>query len=149
MKRFVADCMLGRLARWMRYLGYDVLYFRDIEDRELVRIARAENRVLLTRDRGITRRFSLEHYLVKHEDIDSQIREILEVFPPEESQRSRCLLCNEVLLEVSNREDLMGRVPEYILNHHRQFQQCPSCGRVYWEGTHYKRMEERLSQICS
>ncbi len=149
MKRFIADCMLGRLAKWMRYIGYDVLYFRNIEDRELVRIARAEGRVLLTRDRGIPNKFRVEHYLLKHEDIDSQIKEILEKFPPSEKLNSRCLECNIPIQEVQNKEQIQHRVPEYVLLHHKQLWCCPQCGKVFWRGTHYRNMEEKLSQICN
>lgn len=149
MKRFVADCMLGRLAKWMRYLGYDVLYFREIEDRELVRIARSEGRVLLTRDRGIPDRFCIEHYLVKSEDIDSQLKEVIANFPPDEKLQSRCLECNIPVQEVQDREEIKHRVPDYVLSHHKHLWYCPGCGRVFWSGTHYKNMEEKITKICN
>ncbi len=149
MKGFIADCMLGRLAKWLRFMGYDVLYFREIEDRELVKIARAESRVILTRDRGIPERFRVEHYLIKAEDIESQLREVLKRFPPSAKLKSRCTECNTPIQEIQDREEVKDRVPEYVFLHHRRFWHCPQCGRLYWSGTHYRNMEERLSRICS
>ncbi|NOY64481.1 MAG: hypothetical protein GXO97_03670 [Nitrospirae bacterium] len=131
---FIADAMLGRLARWMRFLGYDVQYHRDIDDRALVRLARSEGRILLTRDRELTKRFTVEHLLIESEDVKEQIKEVVTLFPKETASR-RCMHCN-IPLEDIKKEMVQGLVPEYVYLHHRRFQRCSSCGRIYWEGSH-------------
>ena len=149
MQKFVADAMLGRLARWMRYLGYDVLYFRDIDDKELVKISRAEGRVLLTRDRGIPERFRVNCYLLRSQNFKEQIVEIIQMFPVKGPYGRRCINCNELLKEVLEKEDIKEMVPEFVYINHNSFHQCPSCGRVYWEGSHIKNMESTIKRLCS
>ncbi len=149
MVRFVADAMLGRLARWMRYLGYDVLYFRDIDDKELVRITRVEGRVLLTRDSGIPKRFKLDCYLVRAQDIRGQLKEIVERFPVSSDRGKRCINCNENLMTISEKEAIKDIVPEYIYLNHNLFYFCLVCNKAYWEGSHIKNMEESIKEICS
>ena len=131
---FIADAMLGRLSRWMRFLGYDVQYYRDIDDRVLVRLARAEGRILLTRDRELIKRFTVEHVLINSEDVKKQLKEVITLFPGETSVR-RCMYCN-VPLEDIKKEGVEGIVPEHVYIHHRRFQRCIRCRRIYWEGSH-------------
>lgn len=131
---FIADAMLGRLARWMRFLGYDVQYYRDIDDRALVRLARSEGRILLTRDMELTKRFTIEHLLIKSEDVKEQLREVIALFPGETSSR-RCMHCN-VPLEGIEKKMAAGLVPEHVYIHQQRFQRCSKCGRIYWEGSH-------------
>lgn len=142
---FIADAMLGRLARWMRFLGYDVQYYRDIDDRALVRLARSEGRILLTRDRELTKRFTVEHLLIESEDVKEQLREVVALFPVETSVR-RCMHCN-IPLEDINREIVQGLVPEYVYLHHRRFQRCNRCGRIYWEGSHTYNIGKLLQEL--
>ncbi|HHN66336.1 MAG TPA: hypothetical protein ENK09_13350 [Nitrospirae bacterium] len=144
-KGFIADAMLGRLARWMRFLGYDVLYCRDIDDRELVRTARAEDRILLTRDRELTKRFSVSHLLIRSEDVREQLKEVLSAFPGDRSER-RCMQCNTPIRDIRKRE-VEGLVPEYVYLHNSRFQQCPRCGRIYWEGSHTENISRLLREL--
>lgn len=143
---FVADAMLGRLAKWMRFLGYDVLYFRDIDDRELVRIARAEGRILLTRDRRLPEDFSVECRLIGSEDLDEQLMEVLSEFPPPGSASRRCMRCN-LLLEPVDKHGVKDFVPEYVFIHHDLFLSCPGCNRIYWEGSHIRNIVKRIAMI--
>ncbi len=145
--RFIADAMLGRLARWLRFLGYDVLYFRDIEDSHLVRIARAEGRTLITRDRGIPKRFDVQCLLLNSETLKEQLSEVIERFPPpDETQQKRCMECNRLLKEVSKTE-VKELVPDYVWFHREEFFLCPGCGRVYWEGSHIRNMRNKLNEM--
>ena len=142
--RLLADGMLGRLARWLRLLGYDTAYENDADDLELARRARAEGRVLLTRDRALAARRGLRTLLIKSEVLEEQVRQVREALgPPPDPALSRCSLCN-LPLEPATREEVADRVPPYVLRTHERFRTCPGCGRVYWEGTHLERMRRQM-----
>ncbi|NOY40092.1 MAG: hypothetical protein GXO95_07680 [Nitrospirae bacterium] len=143
---FVADAMLGRLAKWMRFLGCDVLYFRDIDDRELVRIARAEGRVLLTRDRRLPEDFSVECRLIDSENLDEQLMEVLSEFPLPGNASRRCMRCN-VSLEPVEKQEVKELVPEYVYMHHDLFQRCPMCNSIYWEGSHIRNILKKIAMV--
>ncbi len=147
MVRFVADAMLGRLARYLRFLGYDVLYLRDMEDSQVVRAARAEGRVLLTRDRGIPRRFKVPCVLIESEKLPEQVRQVVEAYPPDTSLLgTRCMRCNALLRPVC-RAEAEDSVPEYVLHTQKEFFRCPQCGRFYWEGSHMKNLQGRMDEL--
>jgi uncharacterized protein with PIN domain len=144
--RFVVDGMLGSLARWLRILGYDTDYANQRDDPELVRIARAENRVLLTRDRELAGRRGVHALLIESQSLDEQLAQVTDAFPPpSEAQPGRCSVCNTVLVETSP-EEVAHRVPRYVLRQHHQFMRCPGCDRVYWRGSHWRNMQARLSR---
>jgi len=143
--RFVADAMLGRLARWLRILGYDTLYNAAWDDPYLVRLARAEGRVLLTRDTGLARRRGVRVLLVEGEMLDEQIAHLRRVLGiAARAAYSRCPVCNGELRPVS-KEIMRGRVPPYVFATQQVFRVCPDCGRAYWRGTHWERMREVLA----
>lgn len=145
--RLLADCMLGRLAKWLRLIGYDTAYENDATDHELARRARAEGRLLLTRDRELAARRGLKTLLIRSGQLEQQVQQIQEALgPPPEPSLSRCSVCNVVLEEIAP-EEVADRVPRYVLETHTEFRQCPSCGRVYWSGSHVQAMEEQLEQF--
>jgi uncharacterized protein with PIN domain len=147
--RFVLDTMLGKLARWLRAMGYDALYFKVAEDRYLLQLARAEGRTLLTRDAKLARLAGSEGLLIRTTAVDSQIAEVLErlALPPSgEGLLSRCLECN-ALLEDRPKEAVRGLVPEYIFATQERFVGCPACARVYWQGSHADRILARLGRV--
>jgi uncharacterized protein with PIN domain len=142
--RFVADVMLGKLARWLRALGYDTLYFRDAPDARLLGLALREGRRLLTRDARLAARAGAVGLLVRAEDLDGQLREVLEACGLDGSAPlSRCLECNGVLLARAPGE-VRGRVPPYTLATQVEFWECRGCGRVFWPGTHAEGILRRL-----
>jgi uncharacterized protein with PIN domain len=144
--RFVVDSMLGSLARWLRILGYDAEYESRRDDPELVRLARAEDRVLLTRDHGLANRRGVRSLLVESQDLDEQLAQVTSTFPLSPGQyEGRCPVCNTALI-VATREEVEGAVPPYVLQHHRRFQRCPGCQRVYWRGSHWRNMQGRLGR---
>jgi len=141
--------MLGTLAKWLRILGYDTLLDPALDDHQLVRLARAEDRVLLTRDRELARRRGLRVLLVDGEQLDDQIREVRrELALPTAEAFSRCPVCNQVL-QPMEADAAQARVPAYVAQTQQTFRSCPVCGRIYWHGTHRLRMEERLTQIIN
>jgi uncharacterized protein with PIN domain len=148
-ERFIADVMLGKLAKWMRILGWDVDYDNRITDSQLLRIARKEKRTILTRDRRMIEERKVDDYLlIENDDPEVQLREVVRRYgrPREERILERCLRCN-VLLESRDRGSIESIVPEYVASIHRRFSSCPSCGRIYWRGSHYLQMVERLKAM--
>lgn len=145
--RFVADDMLGRLARWLRLLGYDVIYPAPARDAQLLRLAQAEDRVLLTRDRGLAERFSGRKVLVESGNLWEQLRQVVTELGLEVGKGflTRCALCNEPIEPIS-KEEVRDLVPPYVFCTHGKFARCPKCGRVYWEGSHVERMRMRLKE---
>ncbi len=145
--RFTADRNLGKLAKWLRILGYDTVYDRGNADRAFFLKAGREGRIVLTRRRDIGRLARAGRvFVVKADRVEAQIREVLDGLglSPDPSRRlSRCLICNAVLTEVPM-EEVEGRVPAYVRQTCGSFRGCPACGRIYWPGTHPGRVEEYL-----
>jgi uncharacterized protein with PIN domain len=147
--RFVADTMLGRLARWLRAMGYDTLYLGQAEDRRLLQLSRAEERILVTRDRVLARLAEPRSCLIRAELVDEQLLEAVEqlALPRDDGLwLSRCLECN-ALLEPGRREELRELLPEHVFATHTDFMRCPGCARIYWAGSHVDRMVERLTRL--
>ena len=144
--KLLADGMLGKLAKWLRLLGYDTAYDNVADDHGLARRARAEGRVLLTRDRELAGRRGLRTLLVESEVLEEQVRQVQDAFgPPPTPALSRCAVCNIALEHVSP-EDIASRVPPYVVRTQSDFCRCPGCGRVYWPGTHVDGMRERMGE---
>jgi len=145
--KFFADCMLGTLAKWLIILGHDVRYEAKIEDGALVTLAAREKRTILTRDRRLVkRRAARDHVLIRSQDLERQIRQVLdERRLPVRSDRlfRRCVRCNRPTRIVS-RETVRDHVPPYVFKTQRRFARCPSCSRIYWHATHVTGMLERL-----
>ncbi len=150
--RFVVDTMLGDLARWLRILGYDTKYSRNYEDWELLRIASNEKRVLLTRDRGLywrARRKGIEAVLVEEDDIVERLLRVAKTYGIRlyvDSDKTRCTVCNSPLLKV-DRERVKDKVPRKVYEKYRDFWICPRCGKVYWRGRHWVKIEEILAIV--
>ena len=140
--------MLGRLATWLRILGYDAAYSRD-EDAALVETAEREGRILLTRDTGILRRRGLPpHLFVKSDRVMEQVRQVVAAFHlrADIPTARRCPRCN-VFLETRDKAETAGRVPEFVWSRHDTFWGCPACERIYWAGSHRRRMEETIRSL--
>jgi uncharacterized protein with PIN domain len=143
--KFIVDGMLGRLAKWLRILGYDTAFSPNLDDDQLVRLARAEGRLLLTRDRSLARRRGLQCLLIESHHLEEQLDQILaELALTGEHPFSRCPVCNTPLQKVEKPE-LEGRVPPHIFRTHKDFSLCPNCDKIYWPGTHWARMREKLA----
>jgi uncharacterized protein with PIN domain len=147
--RFIADAMLGRLARWLRMLGFDCAYESEIGDEELVRRAARENRVILSRDRRLPEDWRISDiHLVASEDLREQLREVLGRFDLCGAVRlfSRCNECNQPLRPAPKGE-VAERVPPHALATHEHFLECPACRRVYWEGSHTERIRRLADEV--
>ena len=150
--RFIIDANVGRLATWLRVMGYDATYVRDGDDNELIGTALKEDRVIITRDAGFKDRYlvktgKLQLVLIKDSNFRSQLHQIvtslgLEAIP----KLSRCIRCNVLLVDLA-KDEAEGRVPPYVFQTQSSFMVCSGCDRVYWHGTHWTHMNEELSQL--
>ena len=150
-RRFIADAMLGRLARWLRVLGIDTAYERDIEDAQLVERALAEGRVILTRDRSLSDEWRVEGiFLIASEELHSQLRQVIDDFGlrPRIELFVRCLDCNMRLEEIDD-ATAQAEVPPRVYERGGPFRRCPRCRRLYWAGSHTDRMERVIARVLA
>jgi uncharacterized protein len=142
--RFIADVHLGRLARYLRILGFDTVYGSDPTDVELANRALSERRIVLTRDRGLLKRAAIDHgYLVRHTDPRAQLDEVLDRFDLRACLRpfTRCPVCNGGMESVA-KEQVAARLPVRTVLHYQEFWRCRECERVYWQGGHFSGLQQ-------
>jgi uncharacterized protein with PIN domain len=145
--RFVADAHLGGLARLLRMAGFDTVYDNHFADAEIERIADRDGRIVLSRDRELLKRRSISHgCYVRALKPDAQLAEILARLDLAGSLHplSRCLECN-VPLEAVDKAQVVEHIPPNVRQQHQRFSTCSSCRRIFWEGSHWQRMRERLT----
>ena len=143
--RFVADSMLGSLARWLRMLGYDTAYEKDMDDGALIRLASEENRRILTRDKELAKEPNA--IFVEPDDLEAQLKLVGEVGGLSFSEEFiRCSTCNGELKSVSKNE-IGDRVPEGALANNDRFWICSACGKIYWQGSHWLGIRERFRKL--
>lgn len=150
--KFVADHNVGKLARWLRMMGYDTRFFDGEDDSEMVAIAVAESRVILTRDRQIAKRRlvssgRLKVCLFDTSEPEEQIRQLIEAYKLKTDFKpfSLCIECNRAL-EKRTREQVKDRVPPYVFKTEDSYMECPACHRIYWRGSHWQAMCRRLKE---
>lgn len=146
---FISDVHLGRLAKRLRLLGFDTLYRSDYTDEQIIYISLRESRVILTRDRRLLEDKRVTHGIwVSNENVDAQAREIMARMDLYNNIEpfSRCLECNGAIKEAS-RDDVIDKLPPKTKDYYEEFFQCEECGRVYWKGSHYKRMTRFIDNI--
>jgi len=148
-KHFILDTHLGRLAAYLRMLGFDSLYRNDYDDPTLADTSASEQRILLTRDKKLLMRKQIRYgYYVRALQPRRQLVEILSRFDLYNSQQSftRCMKCNGVITAI-NREQAADHVPPRVNAWHDKFWQCRNCGSIYWQGTHYQRMKQLIAKL--
>jgi uncharacterized protein with PIN domain len=147
--KFAADSMLGKLAKWLRILGYDTLYARALSDKEFLQLAR-DDRVLLSRNSQLKRKMSKDNLVfIEENDPNRQLQTLVHSLDlPLDPERffTRCTICNGQLEHIS-REDVAGKVPDYIWGEHNHFSECGDCGKIYWPGSHMVRSREEILQL--
>lgn len=142
--RFVLDVHLGRLAAYLRMLGFDTLYGNRCTDERLAEISRQERRILLTRDVGLLKRGSVTHgYFLRATAPRQQAVEVVGRFDLASLARpfSRCLRCNTPLAK-AGKDEVLHWLPAQVAALHDEFLRCPDCGRAYWQGGHFRRMRQ-------
>jgi uncharacterized protein with PIN domain len=148
--RFVADAHLGGLARFLRMAGFDTLYDNYIDDGEIEELAASEDRVVLTRDRELLKRRTIIHGCYIHAlKPEEQLRELFNRLDLAASARpfTLCLHCN-VPLRPAKKDEVIEQLPPAVRELHDEFNTCDSCGRLYWKGSHWKRMTDLLARAA-
>jgi len=147
--KFIADIMLGKLAKWLRIVGIDVIYSNKMNDEELIKISLNTDRILLTRDRKLSEDKRLKKIImIENEHIEEQFKEFFEKTKISPSKLfSRCLICNEPLQIVEDKRMIKDKVPKYTYLTNDVFSICQKCGKIYWKGTHRENMEKRLKEL--
>ena len=157
---FVVDGMLGSLARKLRMFGFDTLYYNDAEDQRLIEVGLKESRILLTCDRALfqrTLKMGLHSILLTGANDANDLAHVFKSFNIGSiefvSEKSRCPMCND-MLEIRDRNSIKNHVPAGVLDRHSKFYFCKKCSKAYWEGSHFKKLEEleqsvnrRLSEV--
>jgi len=147
---FVVDSMLGKLAKWLRILGYDSVFVHDADDDELVRLAVQEDRILLTKDRTLAERRMVRGrcVFVSEEGTGAQLRQVIrELSLKADDSRlfTRCSVCNSEIVDAP-KESVREEAPPYVFRTQEQFGRCSGCGRLYWRGTHVEHVLEALGR---
>ncbi len=150
--KFIADSMLGRLARYLRASGYDVTYFRHIDDHRIIEIASSENRIILTRDTLMQESKSFKNtkpaiILVKSGDYRQQLKQLKnQIGLSLQARFSRCMQCN-ASLEKINKHDYAQKIPPHVYQTHNHFMKCPYCSKLYWHGSHCQTISRTLNAL--
>ena len=151
--KFIVDNNVGKLAKWLRIMGYDTLFFNGSNDSGLVATALNEERVILTRDTQIMRRRvvtsgRLKVVLIKSEEPERQMRQVMKALnlDCQFGLFTICLECNQPLVERS-KQQVQDLVPPYVFQTQSQYMECPTCHRIYWKGTHWRAMTRRLKKL--
>ena len=147
--RFLLDVHLGRLAVYLRMLGFDTLYRNDYDDPTLADISQKQNRILLTCDRKLLMRKQITHaYLVKSRKPRQQIHEVLKRFDLFDYQSgiARCLQCNGIIQAVS-KQAIKARLLPLTKKYYDNFFQCASCNKIYWEGSHHTKIQSLIEAV--
>ncbi len=147
--RFILTRELGKLARWLRILGHDAVYFKEDKLSSLIIEALRDDRIILTRNHRLSSPGGVRVILIEKEKMGEQIPEVLQKLSIEvkkEQMFSRCILCNGELVSLEKKK-IQDRVPEYVFNTQNNFLSCPQCRRIYWQGTHWGNVENTLKEM--
>jgi uncharacterized protein with PIN domain len=144
--KLLCDHMLGTLARWLRILGFDTAYPKPLKDEDLAGLAAREERILLTRDKGLASKKGIRALYISSDVLEEQVGQVLrELRLSIQNPMSRCPLCNTPL-EEAKREEVAGRVPEGVYQRQEEFWRCPVCDKYYWQGTHWDKMSRKIEE---
>ena len=149
--RFILDVHLGKLAKYLRLLGFDVAYDNQLLDEVIVSRSNEENRIVLTRDVGLLKHKKITRgYWVRQTNSGYQVKEVLNRFDLYQLSKpfSRCIECNG-LLETVNKDEVAQSLPPLTIKYYVNFVRCKQCKRIYWEGTHYLRLSKRIKEFLS
>jgi uncharacterized protein with PIN domain len=149
--KFVLDCHLGRLARYLRQFGFDTLYRNDYNDDDLAEISSTQHRILLTRDRNLLKRSIITHaYFIRDHDPRKQLDEVIRRFDLKNRiiPFGRCTRCNGIVQQV-DKAKIVDRLEPKTRKYFDTFWQCTSCGQIYWEGSHVKHMLKLTDEVLN
>ena len=149
--KYICDQMLGTLAKWLRIFGFDTFYANsEMDDTELIDISKKEKRILITRDKNllqIARKEKLKVIEINTTDIDQQINKVINQVKIAPSKiLSRCILCNTKIDEIK-KDEVKKKVPKRVFEANEKFWFCPKCNKIYWKGSHYEKMIEKINDL--
>ena len=153
--RFIVDNNVGKLAKWLRMMGYDAILFDEKDDGEMVKVALSQGRVILTKDTQFMKRRvittgKVRAVLIEDDNPKAQLSYVVSMLDLDYHFRpfSLCLECNQELVE-RTKEEVRNLVPPYVFKTQNQYMECPSCRRIYWRGTHWQAMSKKLEQFMT
>lgn len=151
--KFLIDSNVGKLAKWLRMMGYDALLFDEIDDGKMVKIALSQGRVIVTKDSEFMKRRAItsgrvRSILVAGDSPKLQMLSVLDELNLSHVHRpfTRCLECNTQLMP-KNKAQVAGNIPPRVYNSQEQYMECPTCHRIYWRGTHWEAMTKILEEF--
>ncbi|MFZ5516388.1 MAG: Mut7-C RNAse domain-containing protein [Candidatus Zhuqueibacterota bacterium] len=149
--KFIVDVMLGKLAKWLRILGYDTVYDPHFTDDDLFFRAHQERRILLTRDKQLSQRMNPDYtFFVTELLAPQQVKQVVEHFKLDTTHGifTRCTLCNSPVTAIP-KQTVQGKVPDYVFRTTDQFYFCPACEKIYWPGSHTKQVRDALKSLSA
>ncbi|MEA3475356.1 MAG: Mut7-C RNAse domain-containing protein [Candidatus Cloacimonadota bacterium] len=147
--KFIADVHLGKLARYLRMLGFDTLYQNNYTPNQILKISKLEKRIILTKSRELLKRKEVTHgYCITESNLEIRLKRVLNRFNLYDSiiPFSRCMICNTNLESVS-KEKIIDRIPKKVKEWQKEFKICPNCNKIYWKGTHYESMMKFINSL--
>jgi uncharacterized protein with PIN domain len=144
---FIADVHLGKLSRQLRMLGFDTLYNNQLTTTQIITIALQQNRMLLTRNSGMKQHAALQSFIITRENSYAQLDEVIQNLSLEKELHpfTICMVCNGMLEQVS-KENIISQLQHKTILYFNKFWQCSNCKHVYWKGSHYEHMKQRLAK---
>jgi hypothetical protein len=150
---FFVDAMLGNIAKKLRLMGYDSRYLADIEDDELITLAKNDNRIIISRDKDLIRKalkYDIKSIFIKNKEEIEQFREIINKSNLKiikiDGHRSRCPKCNSKT-KLINKKNIQEKIPTRVLEFNDKFWECKNCNQIFWEGTHIKNLQKFVGQL--
>ncbi|WXG45774.1 MAG: Mut7-C RNAse domain-containing protein [Candidatus Atabeyarchaeum deiterrae] len=150
---FLVDQMLGDLARWLRLLGYDTHYSKDLDDEDLIEQSRSENRVLLTCDQSLHKKAlkkGIVSLLLRPDTLVKRLAHLVTVYELEmnlDPTLSRCPLCNGEIEGATDKSKIVGKIPSKVIEENKEFWVCKNCGKIYWVGGHWENMRKTIEEV--
>lgn len=142
MKKFILFNNLGKLAKYLRFLGFDAMIAKHISQGTIERLAKREKRIILSRKKQ--KRIKERYFIIESENPLTQLTEISTFLKIDEKLiGSRCLNCNKKTVVIA-KEKIQDRIPKHIQENHQKFRFCPKCGKIFWQGSHYKNLKQKL-----
>lgn len=149
--KFLADSMLGKMARWLRMLGQDVTYNVELNDNELLDLAKKESRVLLTKDLELFQRAAvrgIDAFFVEGKSESARLAEVAQRYGLAlaiDMEKSNCPVCN-TKLQATPKAALSNELQKNTYTYYERFWKCPNCGQIYWQGAHWKQISNTLNE---
>jgi len=147
-QKFIVTQELGKLAKWLRILGYDCVYYDKKAVSELIVQVLRDRRILLARSETFTKYKGIQALVIKHDHVEQQVEQIvreLGLTLDEENIFRRCVECNTPLEDIT-KEEIKEKVPEYVFQTQEKFKKCPGCGKIFWKGTHWDMVGKWLGE---